>query len=249
LLIDAGLDKIIFSVDSPDKHTYESMRLLRKSYLKSQKDGTSSIKGTKWEKTVANVKKIADVRNKRKSTTPIVRATAVVTENTVNQMDEYIDLWKDTVDVITVQDLTWRTKLLDNDVWENKEKSAVPKGFDEVRDNSIESNTSFVCPYLFQSTYIHSDGQAIPCSNPNARKHMVMGNYYEQSAAEIWNGEKYKALRKLHTDGKWHEHPVCRDCEVALVELYKEQEVVDENIIARSGTHLQDRYLKESTGT
>ncbi len=245
-LIDAGLDKIIFSVDSPDKKTYEAMRLLRKSFLKNRDSG-KEIDGTKWEKTVSNVRQIADVRDTKESITPIIRATMVVTENTVEQVDDYLDLWRDTVDVITVQDLTWRTKLLDNDVWENKEKSAVPKEFDDVRDHSIEENTSFVCPYLFQSTYIHSDGSAIPCSNPNARKHMIMGNYYDESASEIWNGEKYKALRKLHVDGKWHEHPVCRDCEVALVELYKEQAIQDENIIARSGSYLQKQYLKDAS--
>ena len=34
-LIDAGLDRIVFSVDSPDKKTYESMRILNSSYILS----------------------------------------------------------------------------------------------------------------------------------------------------------------------------------------------------------------------
>ena len=36
------------------------------------------------------------------------------------------------------------------------------------------------------------------------------------------NNEQYKKLRKQHEDGKWHHHPICSDCEVPIVELYKE---------------------------
>jgi MoaA/NifB/PqqE/SkfB family radical SAM enzyme len=222
-IIAAGIDKVIFSVDSPNKTTYESMRLLRTSFLKHKKGLTDNIKGTKWEKTVDNVKLLSKIRNSSGNRYPIIRATMVITDSTVTQMDKYMSLWKDVVDLITVQDLTWRTKLLDDDVWKNKEETALPTNFDEIREFAIKKGQSFVCPYLFQSTYIHSDGLAIPCSNPNARKHMVMGDFNKQSAKEIWNGKKYNELRDLHKKGKWHEHPVCRDCEVALVELYKVQ--------------------------
>ena len=73
-----------------------------------------------------------------------------------------------------------------------------------------------------------------------------MRNYYDESASEIWNGEKYKALRKLHVDGKWHGHQYVVIV-VALVELYKEQAIQDENIIARSGSYLQKQYLKDTS--
>ena len=58
-LIDTGLDKIIFSVDSPDKKTYEAMRLLRKSFLKTEIQ-VKRLMGQR-EKTVSNVRQIADV--------------------------------------------------------------------------------------------------------------------------------------------------------------------------------------------
>jgi len=50
---------------------------------------------------------------------------------------------------------------------------------------------------------------------------MIMGDLSEKSLAEIWNGKEYRQLRELHESGRWHEHPMCRNCEVALIELYK----------------------------
>ena len=50
---------------------------------------------------------------------------------------------------------------------------------------------------------------------------MIMGRWDEESIAEIWHGKEYRSIRSLHENGKWFEHPNCRNCEVALIELYK----------------------------
>lgn len=203
-LIDAGLDRIIFSVDSPDKDTYEAMR----------------IKG-QWERVVENVRSFAALRNKLGRSVPIIRTTMVMTDKTVSQVENFLALWKPVADQITLQDLTWRTKLLDKGQWSNREKTAVPVQLDLVREEAIRRKVSFVCPYLYQSTYAFWNGDVIPCSNPNARKHMVMGRLDDQSLHQIWHGKTYTDMRRLHAEGRWHEHPVCRDCEIPIIELYK----------------------------
>jgi MoaA/NifB/PqqE/SkfB family radical SAM enzyme len=239
-LIESGLDRIVFSVDSPDKETYEAMRTLKSSYDKLKNVPDAIMKGTPWEKTVANVKKFVEVRNKMGLNKPIIRATMVVTDNTVHQVQDLMDLWKDVVDHITVQDLTWRTKLLENGEWENKETSSLPTNFDEIREEAIKRNVKFVCPYLYQSVYQFFGGAVIPCSNPNARTQMIMGEWDKQPMAEIWHGEEYKKIRSLHENGEWHKHPVCRDCEVALIELYKD--MVKQNV-QFSGNKSNDKAL------
>jgi len=206
-LIRSGLDRIIFSVDSPDKETYEAMR----------------IHGH-YDKTVANVQLFERIRKASGKKTPIIRTTMVVTDKTVHQVKNFVDLWKPIVDQITLQDLTWRIKLLDGGDWGNREKSAIPVSMDEVREKAIEKKISFACPYLYQSSYAYGNGDVIPCSNPNARKHMVMGRYDKETLAGVWKGKNYTDIRKLHASGKWHEHPVCRNCEVPLIELYKSLE-------------------------
>ena len=221
-LIDAGLDRIVFSVDSPDKETYESMRILNSSYVKSLKKQDVTSKGVCWEKTVNNVLRFVKVRNRRGLNSPIVRATMVATDKTVHQVPDLLKLWKPHVDHITVQDLTWRTKLLENGYWENKETSALPANFDTIREEAVKRDIKFVCPYLYQSIYQFYGGDLIPCGNPNARTHLVMGKWESQTIQEVWIGKKYRELRELHGAGKWHEHPICRDCDVALLELYKD---------------------------
>ena len=42
-LVDGGLDKIIFSVDSPDKATYQSVRLLKRSSQSDDVHKTSIV--------------------------------------------------------------------------------------------------------------------------------------------------------------------------------------------------------------
>ena len=220
-LIESGLDRIIFSVDSPDKATYEKMRPLKTSFDKYKDVEGAVLKGTPWEKTVRNVHRFIDVRNKMGMKKPIVRVTMVVTNNTVYQVQDFINLWKPVVDHITVQDLTWRTKLLNNGTWSNKESSALPTNFEEIREESIKRNIKFICPYLYQSVYQFYGGDVIPCSNPNARTHMIMGRWDKTPMAEIWHGKEYQDIRSLHENGKWFEHPICGTCEVALIELFK----------------------------
>jgi len=221
-LIDAGLDRIVFSVDSPDKETYESMRILNSSYVESMKKKKQKPKGFSWDKTVGNVMLFLDVRNKRGLASPIVRATMVATDRTIHQVPDLMNLWRPHVDHITVQDLTWRTKLLENGYWENKETSALPGNFDSIREEAVRRGIRFVCPYLYQSIYQFYGGDLIPCGNPNARTHLVMGKWDSQTIHEVWTGRTYRDLRELHQAGRWYEHPICRDCDVALLELYKD---------------------------
>ncbi|HEY9070150.1 MAG TPA: radical SAM/SPASM domain-containing protein [Candidatus Ozemobacteraceae bacterium] len=252
-LIDAGLDRIVFSVDSPDKKTYETMRILDVPTPVGKE--SAPPKGFPWEKLVANVLKFVEVRNRRGLKAPIIRATMVATEKTVHQVPDLLKLWKPHVDHITVQDLTWRTKILDQGFWTNKENSALSANFDAIREEAVKRNIHFVCPYLFQSVYQFYGGNLIPCGNPNARSHMIMGRWDEQSIHEIWTGKAYSELRALHTSGKWYEHPICKDCDVALLELFKDMiskkiaidwhagEVDDS--LAIMGEQLESIYLDE----
>ena len=154
-------------------------------------------------------------------TKPLIRTTMVVTDKTVHQVPDFVNLWKPVADQITLQDLTWRTKLIDSGDWENREQSAIPTNLDQIRQEAKERKVSFVCPYLYQSAYAYGNGDVIPCSNPNARKHMVMGRFDKETMHGVWHGKAYTELRELHATGRWYENPICRNCEIPLIELYK----------------------------
>ena len=64
-MVKSGLTQIIFSLDSPDKETYEKMRV-----------------NAKFEKVMSNVERFVSIRNKLKSKLPLVRVTMVLTDKT-----------------------------------------------------------------------------------------------------------------------------------------------------------------------
>ncbi len=66
------------------------------------------------------------------------------------------------------------------------------------------------CKFLWSEVWISNNGDVTPCCVPNRP---VMGNLYESSFIEIWNGEKYQRLRK----GLVEDDPLdcCQNCAFA----------------------------------
>ncbi len=68
-----------------------------------------------------------------------------------------------------------------------------------------------VCPYVFYSFSINSDGSASACFLDWARK-LIIGDVKKETVKDIWNGEKLLGYRKMFLEKKRKEHPVCGDC-------------------------------------
>ena len=68
-----------------------------------------------------------------------------------------------------------------------------------------------VCPYVFYSFSINSDGSASACFLDWSRK-LIIGDAKSESVKDIWNGEKLLNYQKMFLKKKRKEHPVCRDC-------------------------------------
>lgn len=83
-LIDAGLDRIIFSLDGTDPEIYERMR-----------------PGAKYETVVANIKNFVTIRNKKSSAKPMTRVQMTVAEENIDEAKDYIQLWQDVVNRIS----------------------------------------------------------------------------------------------------------------------------------------------------
>lgn len=81
-LIDAGLDRIKFSIDGATPEVYESIR------------------GVKYEKVVNNVKAFVRIRNKKNSTRPIVHVQMVYMQDNKDEVIEYVKMWENIVNRI-----------------------------------------------------------------------------------------------------------------------------------------------------
>lgn len=69
-----------------------------------------------------------------------------------------------------------------------------------------------VCPYIFYSFSINSDGRASSCFLDWERK-LIIGDAKTQSVKDIWNGAKLLAHQKMMLMKQRKQHPVCRNCD------------------------------------
>jgi radical SAM protein with 4Fe4S-binding SPASM domain len=68
-----------------------------------------------------------------------------------------------------------------------------------------------VCPYVFYSFSINSDGSASACFLDWSKK-LIIGDVKKESVKDIWNGKKLLSYQKMFLEKKRKEHPVCGNC-------------------------------------
>jgi MoaA/NifB/PqqE/SkfB family radical SAM enzyme len=68
-----------------------------------------------------------------------------------------------------------------------------------------------VCPYVFYSFSINSDGSASTCFLDWSRK-LIIGDAKTQKVKDIWNGEELREYQKMFLMKKRKAHPVCCNC-------------------------------------
>lgn len=84
-LIDAGLDRIKFSVDSINPDTYNSIRI-----------------GADYEKTISRIISLIDMRNKLGKKIPSIQVQMVYMESNHKEVEDYLDFWEDKVNRIGI---------------------------------------------------------------------------------------------------------------------------------------------------
>lgn len=90
-LIEAGLDRVIFSVDGATKETYESIRV-----------------GADYDRLIDNIKAFHWIRKEMGKTRPYIRIQMVKMKTNRDEVKQFIDMWKPFVDEIQVNDVTDR---------------------------------------------------------------------------------------------------------------------------------------------
>lgn len=68
-----------------------------------------------------------------------------------------------------------------------------------------------VCPYLFYSLCVNSDGTVSACLM-DWNHQLIVGDIKKQSLFEIWNGEKMNELRRDHLLLQKNCHNACKNC-------------------------------------
>lgn len=84
-----------------------------------------------------------------------------------------------------------------------------------------------ICPQAFFTLQINPDGNVVPCYSVPYPE--IMGNSYEQSIVDIWNGGKYRRFRQRMLKGTGNVCNMCKDCKIIKYRMVKEDLITEED--------------------
>lgn len=181
-IIDAGLDRINISVEGVNAEQYKKF---------------SNYK-IDFDKFVENVKHFYD---NRKQCEVVVK----INGDTLSEDDKklFIDTFKNIADGVYIEHIM--------SCWPEFE---LRDGLEVNQDHGIygqEIKEVSVCPYVFYSFSLNSDGQASLCFLDWSRK-LLIGDVRVQSVKDIWLGDKMRDYQKMFLRHDRKNHPVCGNC-------------------------------------
>ena len=165
--IKSGLTVFSVSVDAATNETY--FKLKRKDKL---------------DKVISAIKAIHAYKKSNNLFFPVLRATYYICDENKNEVEDFINLVEEYVDVIDFQDF--------NDM-------------DKVQ------NSIFSCYQPFKRMAVYSDGNVAPCCSLFGRK-IVLGNAIKDSMYSVWNGETMNKMRSGFLKDEVEALDVCQQC-------------------------------------
>lgn len=183
-ILDAGIDRMLFSFDAASKEKFEAIRI-----------------GAVYEEVLENIKEFVALRNKKKAWNTLVRVTMVMNDETLDEIEAYKKLFTGVADVISFNRVV-------------KEPQFVSECEVEIDGKVKNINhCMFACSQHWQRLVINSDGNVEVCC-PNFKEDYVIGNVKDSSIEELWHCDKLNTIRELHKKGEWHKIPMCKKCNV-----------------------------------
>ncbi|MBU0923704.1 SPASM domain-containing protein [bacterium] len=89
-----------------------------------------------------------------------------------------------------------------------------------------------VCPYVFYSFSINSDGKVSLCFLDWSKK-LLIGDTREEKLKDIWLGSKLRDYQKMFLEGKRKSNPICRNCGQMTHGMPDNIDKFSENILKR----------------
>lgn len=89
------------------------------------------------------------------------------------------------------------------------------ESYEELRYTPQGAQPVRTCELPFYKMYILASGDVVLCCM-DWRRQVVLGNVGRQSLREIWNGEAYRRIRRLHIEGRDGEIGLCKQCSYTL---------------------------------
>jgi radical SAM protein with 4Fe4S-binding SPASM domain len=194
----SGLDLLIVSLDGADAETYASYRI-----------------GGDFERVVRGVRNVVEA-GKRVGRGPVVRIQCVVNRRNEDSLGQFRKLAKETgvhqVDFKTLQAVSMEGG--DAFLPRAPELSRYRRGENGILEPDKRKLAGGRCLRIYYSLQVDCQGNVVPCCFDKNSAY-VMGNLWEDSFRDIWNGERFYTFRStLNRRGRIL--PMCRDCTEGL---------------------------------
>jgi radical SAM protein with 4Fe4S-binding SPASM domain len=192
-ILDSDLDTIILSIDGCTKETYESVR---------------KSPAFTYEEVRANVHRFFKMKLEQGKAKPYTIVQMIVMEETRQEQDGFKEEWQQSgaSEVLFKQYTVWGDQS-DEHSFAGLAPTEIRAHLEAVRPRPHP------CHHMWSTCVVAWDGRVLPCCF-DFDAVMTMGDLRTQSLEEIWNGEKYQALRAAELAGT-NDSPLCRNCKEA----------------------------------
>lgn len=191
--VEAGLDRLIISIDGTTQDVYQAYRV-----------------GGKLDKVIEGTKNILRWKRKLNSKTPHVIFQFLVVKPNEHQIEEVKALAKE----LGVDEVKLKTA----QVYDFQNGSELIPSIDRYArykkdvngSYAVKSSLSDECWKMWHSCVITWDGKIVPCCF-DKDAHFVMGDLNKNSFEEIWRGAKYELFRNTLLTSR-SSIEMCRNC-------------------------------------
>jgi len=200
-IAESGLGRLIVSLDGADEASYREYR-----------------SGGDFEKVVESVRRLADtVRILGRG--PLIEMQVLVTAKNLGNIAAFRELSR----TIGAHRVTFKTvqaasmdgggAFLPEDLSFTRYRRATGGMLVPDRYRFLENR----CLRIYNSIQVDWRGNVLPCCFDKDSEY-IMGNLYNDSFADIWNGEAFRSFRKMFVNSG-RILPMCRDCTEGLKRL------------------------------
>lgn len=197
-LIDMGIDKLFISLDAARKETYEKIRV-----------------GSNFDLVTENLKNFFKLKKEMKAHFPEIAFHFIVNKLNMAEIPQYLDLVRsvtggenEDVQITRMLHSFKETEDLFTEIPEELAEKTNKKAEEMNIDLSWSADVPLTKPPIRKCTewimpFIFVTGHVVPCCAGNEagqrefQKETALGNVFEQNFKEIWQGPKYKSLRKI----------------------------------------------------
>ena len=145
-----------------------------------------------FETALNNIKRFKEIKEKFYPNSKCATRVSGVRVDKKQDPNAFNDFWKEYVDHVVIVEMENR--------W-------------DTYNNPKEIAGTCACDYLWERMYVWYDGLCNPC-DVDYKSELQVGSIKENSIKDIWTGEKYQKLRKLHLDGNRNSCYPCDRCPI-----------------------------------